>query len=259
MATTRVKGLAISKAELDNIRALTEGADSVELKLTVPESEQRSAMAALGLDPIAAEIRQVYFFDTPDLALDRAGVVVRARRCAGRGHDSVVKLRPATPEQFSAKLRRSPSFGVEVDAMPGGYVCSASMKGTLGKSDAHSYITGEKPLRKLFSKDQRAFYEEHAPAGHRASTTSASSARSSCSSRSSRPRAWIAAWSRRSGCTRMTRASSSSRPSVRPPRCSRSPRERRAYLTAHGITLTGEQQTKTRKALEFFSAHMQQA
>ena len=49
--------------------------------------------------------------------------------------------------------------------MPGGYVCSASMKGTLGKSDAHIYITGEKPLRKLFSKEQRAFYEEHAPAG----------------------------------------------------------------------------------------------
>ena len=49
--------------------------------------------------------------------------------------------------------------------MPGGYVCSASMKGTLGKSDAHTYITGDKPLRKLFSKDQRTFYEQHAPAG----------------------------------------------------------------------------------------------
>ena len=36
-------------------------------------------------------------------------------------------------------------------------------------------------------------------------------------------------------------------------------REGRAYLTSHDITLTGEQQTKTRKALEFFSAHMQQA
>ena len=40
-------------------------------------------MTALGLDPIAAQIRQVYFFETPDLALDRAGVVVRARRSAG--------------------------------------------------------------------------------------------------------------------------------------------------------------------------------
>src|SRR4051794_13729059 len=165
MATTRIKGLAISKAELDNIRGLTEGADTVELKLTVPDSEQRSALTSLGLDPITAEIRQVYFFDTPDLALDKAGVVVRARRSAGRPHDSVVKLRPAVPDQFPRALRRLPNFGVEVDAMPGGHVCSASMKGSLGKADAHEYIHGGKPLRKLFSKQQRAFFREHAPEG----------------------------------------------------------------------------------------------
>jgi hypothetical protein len=40
----------------------------------------------------------VYFFDTPDLALDAHGVVVRARRVQRRGDDSVVKLRlPADP------------------------------------------------------------------------------------------------------------------------------------------------------------------
>ena len=33
-------------------------------------------------------------------------------------------------------------------------------------------------------------------------------------------------------------------------------REARAYLLSRGVTLTGEQQTKTRKALEFFSARM---
>ena len=258
MATTRVKGLAISKAELDNIRALTEGADSVELKLTVPESEQRSAMAALGLDPIAAEIRQVYFFDTPDLALDRAGVVVRARRCAGRAHDSVVKLRPATPEQFSAKLRRSPSFGVEVDAMPGGYVCSASMKGTLGKSDAHIYITGEKPLRKLFSKDQRAFYEEHAPAGIGLDDLTVLGPifvlKAKFSPKGLDRRMVAEVWLYPDD-SRILELSTKCAPAEMVGVA----REGRAYLTSHDITLTGEQQTKTRKALEFFAAHMQQA
>ena len=64
---------------------LVQGADSIELKLTVPETSYRSAAAALGLDPLEAQIRQVFFFDTPDLALNEAGVVARARRIQGRG------------------------------------------------------------------------------------------------------------------------------------------------------------------------------
>ena len=75
--------------------------DSVELKLTVPESQQRSTVAALGMDPLDAQIRQVVFFDTPDLALDKGGVVVRARRVQGKGDDSVVKLRPVVPSELS--------------------------------------------------------------------------------------------------------------------------------------------------------------
>jgi hypothetical protein len=87
---------------------LMSGADSVELKLTVPEEYHRSAANALDMDPLEAQIRQVVFFDTPDLTLDRAGVVVRARRVQGVGDDSVVKLRPLVPGQLSPKLRKSP-------------------------------------------------------------------------------------------------------------------------------------------------------
>ena len=36
------------------------------------------------------------------------------------------------------------------------------MKGTLAAGDVRSAVHGERPLRKLFSKEQRAFYEEHA-------------------------------------------------------------------------------------------------
>jgi hypothetical protein len=48
---------ALSSADLTEILALTKEADSVELKLTLPESEQRSALAALGLDPLEAQGR----------------------------------------------------------------------------------------------------------------------------------------------------------------------------------------------------------
>ena len=39
----------------------------------MPEADQRSAVQALGMDPLEAQIRQVFFFDTPDLALDKPG------------------------------------------------------------------------------------------------------------------------------------------------------------------------------------------
>ena len=119
---------ALSDAQLADLLAMLPDADSVELKVTVPEEGQRSSVTALGMDPLEAQIRQVFFFDTPDLELSAHGVVVRARRIQGKGDDSVVKLRPVVPDQLPAKLRKLPNFGVEVDAMPGGFVCSASFK-----------------------------------------------------------------------------------------------------------------------------------
>jgi hypothetical protein len=118
-----------SATQLDELLGLIKGADSVELKLTIPDQQQRPAISALGLDPMEAQIRQVFFFDTPDLQLDAHGVVVRARRIQGKGADTVVKLRPVVPADLPADLRRSASFRVEVDALPGGYVCSATLKG----------------------------------------------------------------------------------------------------------------------------------
>ena len=75
----------LTEEQLIELLALAKEADSVELKLTVPADSQRAALTALQIDPLDAQIRQVFFFDTPDLALNRAGVVVRARRIQGKG------------------------------------------------------------------------------------------------------------------------------------------------------------------------------
>ena len=151
---------------LEEFLGLIDDADSVELKLTVPETNQRSAVRSLGMDPLEAQLRQVFFFDTPDLELDKAGVVARARRVQGRGDDTVIKLRPVVPHELPESLRSSPSFGIEVDAMPGGFVCSGSLKAALGTGDAvKAAVAGERPLRKLFTKEQRALFAERAPAG----------------------------------------------------------------------------------------------
>ena len=74
MATNRL----ISGEKLAELLEELKGADSVELKLTITETARAGTAQALGVDPLDAQLRQVFFFDTPDLALNRAGVVVRA-------------------------------------------------------------------------------------------------------------------------------------------------------------------------------------
>ena len=149
---------------LEMMRLLRES-DDVELKLTVPETSRRSAIAALDLDPLEAQIRQVWYLDTPELDLDRAGVVARVRRVQRRPDDSVVKLRPVVPNEMPAALRALPEFVVELDAMPGGYVCSGSLKGSPKRATVKDAVAGREPLRRLFSKEQRQFYADHAPEG----------------------------------------------------------------------------------------------
>ena len=63
------------------------------------------------------------------------------------------------------ELRKSASFKVEVDVMPGGFVCSASFKGVCPTNQARDVTAGLAPLSSLFSKEQRAFYKAHAPKG----------------------------------------------------------------------------------------------
>ncbi len=244
---------AISGEELGRMLALIKGSDSVELKVTVLEHEQRSAAISLGLDPLQAQIRQIYFFDTPDLALNGSGVVARARRVQGKGDDSVVKLRPVVPTDLAPELRRSASFFVEVDAMPGGYVCSASMRGTPRKTDIWSTVNGGLPLRKLFSREQRAFYADHAPEGIGLDDLTVLGPifvlklRLNPEELGGR-RLAAEVWIYPDG-SRLLELSTKCLPAEG----FQVAAELRAYLAGREIDVSGEQQTKTRKALEYFA------
>ena len=157
----------ISDEQLAELLGLIKGADSVELKLTVPDvgsaAGDRGRSASIPLD---AQIRQVFFFDTPDLALERHGRRGARPPGPGEGRRLGREAAPGRPGRASDGAARSPSFGVEVDAMPGGFVCSASMKGAPARADVRETpLDGRQPLRKLFSKEQRAFFAEHAPDG----------------------------------------------------------------------------------------------
>lgn len=157
--------IRLTDEQLAEALALTREADSVELKLSIPAAEHRATVAALDLDPLEAQIRQVYFFDTVDLDLDRLGVIVRARRSQGHGSDSVVKVRPVVPASIPESVRRSESMVVELDAMPGGFVCSASMKGKPARGSVRRVASGEAPVHTLLSEEQVAFFEAHVADG----------------------------------------------------------------------------------------------
>jgi hypothetical protein len=242
----------LSDEELGDVLRLAQAADSVELKLTIPELHHRSTVAALGMDPLDAQIRQVFFFDTPELELDAAGIVVRARRVQGREHDTVVKLRPVVPEQLPKKLRESPGMVVEVDAMPGGYVCSASLKRRLGKMDAKDAVAGSIPLRKLFSKRQRSFFVEHAPDGLELDRLTALGPifvlKLNFVPEDFDQKLVAEMWLYPDG-SRILELSTK----CAPEEMFQVAAESRAFLSSRGVDLSGKQQTKTRTALKFFA------
>ena len=148
----------ITDKEMNELLKLTKESDSVELKVSVQEDDHTSAARALGLDPIEAEIRQIYFFDTPDLALNAAGIAVRARRIQGGKADTVIKRRPVVPSEIPKKFRLSDSMKVEVDLLPGSYIVSASMKGKTDPSDVKKAVAGEtRDKETLFKGTKRLF------------------------------------------------------------------------------------------------------
>ena len=241
--------------DLIRLLEVVKDADSVELKLTVPEGSQRSTVAALGVDPLEAQIRQVFFFDTPELALNEAGVVLRARRIQGRDADTVVKLRPVVPADLPAKVRGLPGFGVEVDAMPGGYVCSASLKGTLPADAVLPAVSARRPLSKIFSKEQRQFFAAHAPSGVTINELAVLGPifvlKLKLPRKTFSPRIVVEMWLYPDG-SRILELSTKCLPddtlSVA--------LDVRRFLEEKDIEVSGQQQTKTKAALTFYSAEL---
>jgi hypothetical protein len=154
----------LSGEHLLKVLELLKGSMTFEAKVVVPDCSHRAAIKGLGFDPIDVMPRQVYFFDTPELALNKAGIVVRARRFSGGKGDTVVKLRPVDPDMVDPELRHSKSFKIELDVMPGGYICSASFKGVSTSAEVLEAVEGRKPIASIFSKGQRAFFRVYAPA-----------------------------------------------------------------------------------------------
>ena len=247
----------LSRDQISEVMKILKDVGSVEIKLVAPIHTHRATIAKLGIDPIETEIRQVYFFDTPNLDLNKAGVVVRARRIQGGTGDTVVKLRPVDPAEIDRELRRSASFKTEIDVVPGGFVCSGSFKGRCTAQEAKDAVGGKMPLDALFSKEQRAFYSKHAPKG-----VALRSLETYGPTFVLKARKWIKRLDRRlvvemwlfPDGSRNLEISVKSEPSE----AFQVAQEAKEFFKDIGIGLSADQQTKTRAAMQFFQPEVRQ-
>ena len=116
-------------------------------------------------------------------------------------------------------------------------------------------VAGERPLRKLFSKKQKAFYAEYAPAGVWLDDLAVLGPIFVLKLKFSPKelgRRMVAELWLYPDASRVLELSTK----CAPEEAFQVAAETRALLVQRGVSLSGEQQTKTRKALDFFSAEL---
>ena len=141
--------------------------------------------------------------------------------------------------------------------MPGGFVCSASMKSE-AHADVRATVAEGRPLDKLFSKEQRAFFAEYAPDGIELADLTVLGPilvlKLKFTPEELRRRLVAELWLYPDN-SRILELSTKCAPAE----SFQVATEVRVFLTGQGVDLSGEQETKTRKALEFFSDRLKPA
>ena len=157
---TPLMATKVSERQRKAFECKIEGADKVEIKITVTEGDQSRAYQVLDIDRSDAARRAIYFFGTPELALYQAGVVLRARDIEDDDHDSVVKIRRVDPEQVDDKWKEANGFKLEADTVGAKVVISASLKVAQKKKAIDKVADGKDAISDLFSKKQAEFLAE---------------------------------------------------------------------------------------------------
>ncbi len=134
-----------------------EGSDKVEIKITITGSDEERTYEALEISERIAVRREIYFFDTPELTLYKAGVILRARAIEDDDHDSVVKVRPVDPGSVDDEWKDTDGFKIEADVVGDKVVVSASFKKEQKKGAIKKAANGKLDISELFSKKQKAF------------------------------------------------------------------------------------------------------
>lgn len=136
---------------------------AVEVKITARIGDEGTVLALLEGTGEEPEKRTVYFFDTPELDLFDAGIVLRARKLRGEDDDTTVKLRPVDPALIPIDWMTTEGFEIELDKVGDSQVISAKLGASQEEGEIDAVVKGQRPLRKLFSSDQERLLEAFGP------------------------------------------------------------------------------------------------
>lgn len=134
--------------------------DAVEIKITIRPDQELLVERAMEVSEDTADVRLVYFYDTPDLDLFKAGVVLRARLVKADDDDSTVKFRSVEAASVSENWRQSKGFKLEADWVGDRVVCSASLTALQRRDEIDEVAGGKRAIGKLFCNEQEQFLSE---------------------------------------------------------------------------------------------------
>jgi hypothetical protein len=139
--------------------------------------------------------------------------------------------------------------------LPGGFVCSGSMKGKVEADLAKEVFGGRRPTRKLFSEEQRAFFAQYAPGGITLDDLKMLGPINLLKLKFNPKgfgRRMVAELWMYPGGSRILELSTKCTPEEAFDVAAKT----KSFLSSHGVDLSGLQQTKTRTALEYFAANL---
>lgn len=136
---------------------------AIEIKMTAHVLDEAKVLALLAERGEEPQERTVYFFDTPELTLFEAGLVLRARKIDGDDDDSTVKLRPVEPLGLGDWMRVD-GFEVEMDRVGTKEIVSAKLNTVQRRGEIDDVVAGERALRKLFTQEQEELIAAFGPA-----------------------------------------------------------------------------------------------
>lgn len=134
-----------------------DGLDTVEIKVTIRPDHDLQVTRAMQLQEDTAEVRVLYFYDTPALDLFDAGVVLRARLRKDGEDDSTVWFSPADPAAIDPAWKLFDGFRLRATCLGDEVVCSASLTMLQKPDDIEDVADRKRSIDRLFSREQERF------------------------------------------------------------------------------------------------------
>jgi hypothetical protein len=223
----------------------------VEIKVTAHVLDEAKVLALLAERGEEPQARTVYFFDTPDLTLFEAGLVLRARKVDGDDDDSTVKLRPVEPRSLGDWLTAD-GFEVEMDRVGEREVVSAKLSTVARRGEIDDVVRGRRALRTLFSQVQEQLIADFGPAevawDHLTVMGPIEVQKWTAGARLLEEDVVVERWRLPNGSDLIEMSTKAP-----PERATETAEAFRGLLVGLGLEVDGDQQTKTRGALSYFT------